>query len=523
MKVKTLLALFFILFSFFACGPDTENGPNSNATPNPEPPQVVSIKSLKISGPPLLKKGDTANFSATCFYTDGTSKSVANVNWSADNPNLVNMSSAGVLKVGDVVQDTIVTVTVSYSEADKTVTAVFKTFVIIGQTKIYGIDFGPFEGEQDPGKGSVLSEVQLRNKMSVVAPFVVWIRTFRSTAGLENAGKIAHEFGLKTVLGAELTKDLEANKKEMDSLITSAKAGYVDLAVVGSEVLRRKDLTETQLIDYINQFRLAVPNVQVTTGETYNILFSHPNLIAACDFVFANFYPYWEGVDVANAMADLSIKYNALVDISGGKEVIISEVGWPSAGDKVGSAVASLVNANFYFLNFVSWATAKNVKYFYFEAFDEPYKINYEGAAGPNWGLFDSDNYLKNGMEAVFDGKVMTDNWSTTPKFSITSIGANLSGRAENIYPEEYRVVAYIKVKSGWWVKPYYSYPLTVINPDGTWVCDITTGGQDDQATEVLAFLVKASYSPPISGGGALDIINLTANSIAQIDKPIVH
>lgn len=47
----------------------------------------------------------------------------------------------------------------------------------------------------------------------------------------------------------------------------------------------------------------------------------------------------------------------------------------------------------------------------------------------------------------------------------------------------------------------YFSQPTTTIRADGTWTCDITTGGIDHLATEIAAFLVPASFQPPVAIG----------------------
>ena len=55
--------------------------------------------------------------------------------------------------------------------------------------------------------------------------------------------------------------------------------------------------------------------------------------------------------------------------------------------------------------------------------------------------------------------------------------------------------------------------PLTPLRTDGSWTCDITTGGLDEQATQIAAFVVPQDYSPPQLGGqtelphGALGLI----------------
>jgi hypothetical protein len=77
---------------------------------------------------------------------------------------------------------------------------------------------------------------------------------------------------------------------------------------------------------------------------------------------------------------------------------------------------------------------------------------------------------------------------------------ANLQGAISNAVPSEHGVAVYIYVE-GWWTKPYFAAPVTTISADGTWTCDITTGGADQDATRIIAFLVPNGYSPPLMSG----------------------
>lgn len=91
----------------------------------------------------------------------------------------------------------------------------------------------------------------------------------------------------------------------------------------------------------------------------------------------------------------------------------------------------------------------------------------------------------------------------------------NLLGRATNISTADHRVAVYIFVQ-GWWTKPTQAAPLTVIESDGTWNCDITTGGADAYATKIAAYLVPQNYSPPFMGGQPTLPAELDANSLAN-------
>jgi exo-beta-1,3-glucanase (GH17 family) len=397
--------------------------------------------------------------------------------------------------------------------------------------KVYGLNFSPYMDGQDPNYGAVVSEEQIRERLGIITPYTTWIRTFGSTQGLENVGPIAREFSLKTALGAWIGRDTSANELELMNLIEAAKGGYADIAVVGSEVLLRGDLSEDRLIEYINRFRAEVPTVPVTTGEVYGALLNHPNLVNACDLVFVNYYPYWEGKNITSAVAFVHAMNQMIKSKYGSKEIIISETGWPSDGDTIGEAVPTLENASFYFLNFVSWAKAEHYGYFHFEAFDESWKAAYEGPQGAAWGVWDKDGNLKPGMMDVFDGKTVPDNWTCqappggagVPAIEFTYVPPkgsfdNLKGQVWHVTPSDYRVAVYIRVGGGWWTKPYWDTPLTVIDCDGIWTCDITTGGYDSQADMITAYLVPVNYNVPLARGEPTLPAELDVNAVAKVE-----
>ena len=390
------------------------------------------------------------------------------------------------------------------------------------QYALSGLDLGPFIPGQNPDTGSVVSEQQLEERISRIAPYTLWLRSYGSTNGLENFGKVAKRHGLKTALGAWLSTDNQANNLEIQSLIAAYKAGYGNMLIPGSETLLRKDLTPAQLISYLKQVKQAVPTATVATSDTFSSLYDNPDVVAASDVVLFNSYPYWEGKDINQAMVSINIQYDQLKTKYPQKEIIVSESGWPSGGNTIGSAVPSPQNSATFFLNFVSWARSKNVKYFYFEAYDELWKALNEGPQGAHWGIWDPYGTMKPGMINVFQGQTVADNWtdplagipggSGTPTIQFTAIPArfttdNLKGIVLHVKTADYKVAVYIRVQGGWWTKPYYDSPATLINPNGTFETDITTGGVDSEADSIAAYVVPATYSIPLATGGALPTV----------------
>jgi GPH family glycoside/pentoside/hexuronide:cation symporter len=262
--------------------------------------------------------------------------------------------------------------------------------------RLYGLCFSAYaQGQQ---AGDVLPPSQVRRRVALLAPHTRWLRSFACTEGHELIPAVAREHGLKTMVGAWISADRERNEREIHGLVTLAKAGLVDTAVVGNEVLLREDLPEQDLLAYIARVKAAVPEgVPVGCVDAYYLFLERPALTAACDVVLPNCYPFWEGADIAWAGHYLR-RMHALVQAAGGeKPVVVAETGWPGKGEPVGDAVPSAENAMRYFVDVQQWARREGVKLFYFSSFDEPWKLAQEGEVGTQWGLWDRDERLKYG------------------------------------------------------------------------------------------------------------------------------
>ena len=73
---------------------------------------------------------------------------------------------------------------------------------------------------------------------------------------------------------------------------------------------------------------------------------------ANVDVIFANIHPYWDRVSVDQAANRVDQIYRELQSLYPGKEVVISETGWPSQGATNGAAVPSLSNENTFWTDF---------------------------------------------------------------------------------------------------------------------------------------------------------------------------
>lgn len=259
--------------------------------------------------------------------------------------------------------------------------------------KIHGLSFSPYITGQGPG--TQITEEQIHQRLQLIAPHVKWVRTFSCTEGNELIPKIAAEYGLKTLVGVWLEGDAENNEKELSNAIKVAQAGYADLLAVGNEVLLREEMSQDELIDYINRAKEGAPGVPVGYVDAYFLFEDNQKVTDACDVIFANCYPFWEGYPAEHALVYMKQMYYRAQKVAPGKKVIISETGWPDQGSPERGAIPSYQNAISYFVDSYHWAQEEGIDLFYFSSFDEDWKVADEGDVGAYWGILDKDGNHK--------------------------------------------------------------------------------------------------------------------------------
>jgi len=263
------------------------------------------------------------------------------------------------------------------------------------QDGFHGICFSMYEDGQKPGDDISMQQVERRVK--ILKPYVTAIRSFSTIEGNEYVPMMAKKHGLNTLVGAWLSDDKDDNEKEIEGLIALAKAGHVDVAAVGNEVLYRNDLTLDELMVYIKRVKDALAGLDIPVGyvDAYYEFSRHPELVENTDVVLANLYPYWEGCPIEYALGHMQAMYGQVVDAAQGKPIIVTETGWPSKGGSLRGAEAGEALAMKYFIDAINWAKTNNIPIYYFSSFDESWKIGDEGDVGAYWGLWDKNEKLK--------------------------------------------------------------------------------------------------------------------------------
>jgi hypothetical protein len=168
----------------------------------------------------------------------------------------------------------------------------------------------------------------------------------------------------------------------------------VDGYVVGNEGLffHRYDyeILESAIIDLRQK-----SNKPVTTTEVFNLYFTDNKLLSLGDWIFPNAHPYWQNItDPVQAVGWTQNTFNALSERASDIPIILKEVGLPTSGTP---RVSEYQQAEYY-----TRLRDSAVTFIYFEAFDQPWKI--EDKVGSHWGLFNSDRSPKVASEYVLRG-----------------------------------------------------------------------------------------------------------------------
>lgn len=274
--------------------------------------------------------------------------------------------------------------------------------------EIVGYDYSPYRFGQNPNKGSVPTTEQIDEDLKLLSQHAQAIRTYSTIEGLDVIPDIAGKYGLSVALGAWVDQRRERNDEEIKSLIKLAWKKNVVRLIVGNESILRGDLEAADIITYIRQVKQTVWK-PVSTAEPWHVWLKHPELVKEVDYIAIHLLPYWEGVDVKRSIPYILDELKQVQDRYPDKPIVITEVGWPSGGKVFPrrlapgapqsqwdeESVPSLVNEATFLREFMNEARKLHLTYYVMEAFDQPWKIENEGAAGAFWGVYDASRKPK--------------------------------------------------------------------------------------------------------------------------------
>ena len=259
--------------------------------------------------------------------------------------------------------------------------------------KLYCLSYSPFRGRQTPlDFNTQISTAQIEDDLARLAKITDCVRTYSTEFGQDQIAGIAARHGLKVLQGVWLSSHADKARVQIETAVALANRypGTIRALVVGNEVMLRGEMSAEDLAATIRAVKARV-SVPVTYADVWEFWLRNRDVAAAVDFITIHILPYWEDFPVAarDAAAHVDSIRRRVVAAFPGKEVIIGEVGWPSAGRMREGALPSPANEARVIQDVLALGKRDNFRVNVIEAFDEPWKRALEGTVGGHWGVLD--------------------------------------------------------------------------------------------------------------------------------------
>jgi exo-beta-1,3-glucanase (GH17 family) len=259
--------------------------------------------------------------------------------------------------------------------------------------KLDCVSYAPFRAGQTPWNSSeVISPQQIAEDLATLSGISGCIRIYSVENGLDKVPELAAKAGLKVILGVWIGRDRLKNAGLIDTAVSLAKdhPDVITSMVVGREVLLRGEMTVSDLRQVIRSAKARV-NVPVTYADVWEFWLRYREIGDDVDFVTVHVLPFWEDspVRAEDAAAHVDdIRRQMTADLPG-KPILIGEAGWPTRGRMRDGALPSRINQARFISELLDLARREDFRVNLFEAYDEPWKRQWEGTVGGHWGLLD--------------------------------------------------------------------------------------------------------------------------------------
>jgi len=283
-------------------------------------------------------------------------------------------------------------------------------------TKVQGYAFSPFHKDQSPFTKKLPTIADIDSDLALLQDKCFAVRTYTLEGEQIHIPRLAQARNLNVALGIWIDDERDDNEAELQRLFSVAnKYRNIVRILVGNEVVLRGDIPVEDMIAYLDRVQKKV-RAPVSTAEPWHVWLTHPELVEHVDYLAVHMLPYWEGISVDVAVDYVIEHFKLLQAAYPDKPIVITEVGWPSHGRIRQGAVASDANEAIFLRQFLQRANKENYIYYLMEAFDQPWKVESEGAVGAYWGVFDVERQPK---FAFADPVVKVPNWRVLAGISV--------------------------------------------------------------------------------------------------------
>ena len=286
-----------------------------------------------------------------------------------------------------------------------------------------GMDYTPYNTQYPDCMHNPPSQNNVTRDVAVLGQLTNKIRLYGTDCNqtqmvIHAVDQLKMKDTVKIWLGVWQDSNQTTNARQLEQMWTILDDygdSYFEGIIVANEVLFRKDMSIATLGTIMDNVRrnltakkISLPVATSDLGDDWTAA-----LAADSDYIMANVHPFFSGVTAQEAASwtwNFWKEHDGPFWKSDTSKNIISETGWPSAGGKncgqatscSNGAVAGIQEMNRFMSDWVCQALDNGTNYFWFEAFDEPWKIRFNEKGKEwedKWGLMDINRKLKDGVK----------------------------------------------------------------------------------------------------------------------------
>ncbi|KAH6630620.1 glycoside hydrolase family 17 protein [Chaetomium sp. MPI-SDFR-AT-0129] len=288
-----------------------------------------------------------------------------------------------------------------------------------------GIDYTPINSQYPECKKNPPSQNNVTRDLAVLSQMTNVVRLYGTDCNqtqmlIHAVNQLQLQDKIKIWLGVWQDNNKDTNARQLSQMwdiLDQYGDKYFRGIIVANEILFRQQMTITELGTLLESVRdklkskgMSLPVATSDLGDDWTA-----GLAAQSDAIMANIHPFFAGTKVADAADWTTYFWGNKTETFLKKDKsmnIIAETGWPSQGgtacgndwetDCPDKAVAGIDELNVFMEDWVCGALETETEYFWFEAFDEPWKFRYntEGKQWEDhWGLMTVDRKLKDGVK----------------------------------------------------------------------------------------------------------------------------
>ncbi|RPB20518.1 glycoside hydrolase [Terfezia boudieri ATCC MYA-4762] len=273
----------------------------------------------------------------------------------------------------------------------------------------HGIDYTPLDAQYPECLHKPPTQAQVNIDVAIMSQLTTRVRLYGTDCnqaemvldGIKTTG-----VDMKIWLGIWLDYNATTNARSlvhMYDILDKYPASMFEGVVVGNEVLFREDMTASALSTVLKEVKtnLTAKGINLPIGTSDLGSNWDSSLASSVDVLMANIHPFFGGVAAENASTWTMSFYDTnnlpkakAASIRG----MISEVGWPTEGGTLQGSVAGVDELNTFLNDWVCQKNKDGTEYFWFSAFDEPWKVMYNEPGKEwedKWGLLDANRKIK--------------------------------------------------------------------------------------------------------------------------------